>query len=83
MKCAFVPPRPRDRRRLKKGDSRAGYWCRRTATLEKKLATACREAHEAKQATITLTSRVNEMEQLLAIPLRMGPNEWAPRPRRQ
>jgi len=44
---AFVPPRPRDRRRLGKGDSRAGYWCRRTACLAKKVAVASREAREA------------------------------------
>ena len=43
---AFVPPRPRDRRRLGKGDSRAGYWCRRTAHLAKKVAVASREAKE-------------------------------------
>jgi len=46
---AFVPPRPRDRHRLKKGDSRAGYWCRRTAFLAKEVAVATREAREAKE----------------------------------
>jgi len=45
----FVPPRPRDRRRLGKGDSRAGYWCRRTVFLVKKAAVTSREAREAKE----------------------------------
>ena len=46
---AFVPPRPRALHRLKKGDSRAGYWCRRTAFLAKEVAVATREAREAKE----------------------------------
>ena len=45
----FVPPRPRDRRRLGMEASRAGYWCRRTANLAKEVAVARREAQEAKE----------------------------------
>ncbi len=45
----FVPPRPRDRRRQGKGDSRAGYWCRRATYLAKKVTVASHEAREAKR----------------------------------
>ena len=45
----FVPPRPRNRRRQGKGDSRAGYWCRRTTYLAKKVTVASHEAREAKR----------------------------------
>lgn len=45
----FVPPRPRNRRRQGKGDSRAGYWCRRTTYLARKVAVASHEAREAKR----------------------------------
>ena len=45
----FVPPRPRNRRRQGKGDSRAGYWCRCTTYLARKVAVASHEAREAKR----------------------------------
>ena len=56
---AFVPPRPRDRHKPKKSDSRAGYWCRRTAFLAKKVAVATREAREAK-ATVQVVLEAQE-----------------------
>ena len=62
---AFVPPRPRDRRRLGKGDSRAGYWCRRTAYLAKKVAVASREAREAKKLVrVAHESHEQQLQQL-------------------
>ena len=80
---AFVPPRPRDRHRLKKGDSRAGYWCRRTAFLAKEVAVATREAREAKemfqvaqeaheQQFQQVQEQMMEMKQLLAAHMKQG-----------
>jgi len=80
---AFVPPRPRDRHRLKKGDSRAGYWCRRTAFLAKQVAVATREAREAKemfqvaqeaheQQFQQVQEQMMEMKQLLAAHMKQG-----------
>jgi len=69
---AFVPPRPRDRHKPKKSDSRAGYWCRRTASLAKKVAVATREAREAKEMVQAMQEQIQEMKQLLAAPLRQG-----------
>jgi len=69
---AFVPPRPRDRHRPKKGDHRAGYWCRRTTFLAKKVAIATREAREAKDAIQAMEKQMKEMKQLLTAPLRQG-----------
>jgi len=64
----FVPPRPRDRRRLGKGDSRAGYWCRRTAVLGKKVAAASREAQEAKEmARVALEVQGTDLAKKVAI----------------
>ena len=69
---AFVPPRPRDRHKPKKSDSRAGYWCRRTAFLAKKVAVATREAREAKEMVRAMQEQMSEMKQLLVTPLRQG-----------
>jgi len=69
---AFVPPRPRDRHKPKKSDSRAGYWCRRTAFLAKKVAVATREAREAKDMIQAMEKQMKEMKQLLTAPLRQG-----------
>ena len=57
---AFVPPRPRDRHKPKTSDSRAGYWCRRTAFLSKKVAVATREAREAKEMGRAMQEQMNE-----------------------
>jgi len=69
---AFVPPRPRDRHKPKESDSRAGYWCRRTAFLAKKVAVASREAREAKEMVRAMQEQMKEMKQLLVAPLRQG-----------
>jgi len=69
---AFVPPRPRDRHKPKESDSRAGYWCRRTAFLAKKVAVASREAREAKEMVRAMQEQMSEMKQLLVGPLRQG-----------
>jgi len=71
---AFVPPRPRNRcsRDWGKGDSRAGYWCRRAAFLAKEVAVANREAREAKEMIRAIQEQMQEMKQLLAAPLRQG-----------
>jgi len=69
---AFVPPRPRDRHKPKKSDSRAGYWCRRTTFLAKKVAVATREAREAKEMIRAMEEQIQEMKQLLVAPLRQG-----------
>lgn len=57
----FVPPRPRDRRRLRRGDSRAGYWCRQTAILVKEVAITSREAQEAK-AMVQVVQKAHEQQ---------------------
>ena len=74
---AFVPPRPRDRHRLKKGDSRAGYWCRRTAFLAKEVAVANREARKAKEMIPATQEQMKEIKQLIAGPLKQGLRELA------
>ena len=51
---SFVPPRPRYRYRPKKGDNKAGYWCRRTAFLAKEVAVANREARETKVVILAM-----------------------------
>jgi len=59
----FVPPRPRDRRRLGKGDSRAGYWCRRTAFFAKEAAVTNREAKEEARRTSEVILMMQETQE--------------------
>lgn len=79
----FVPPRPRDRRRLGMDANRAGYWCRRTTVLTKKVAVASREAQEAKAMVRVVQEaheaqfqqvqeEMKELKQLLAVQAKQG-----------
>ena len=64
-KTKFVPPPPRGGSRLKTNNCRAAYWRRRAMCMEKKLATASREAHEAKEQVLKAQAQLKEAQELL------------------